>query len=237
MFQKVGKKVMAIAKTMFWIECCIFGVIGIYLGALTSSFFVMLLSVAIGVVISYLSVLVFYILGQLSDNSEQMVENSYQQLRLLREIRDLYSGSAKPECAPEETERKEENPTEAIAGEAQWAEPETETPIVETEKAPEETAPTVVEEPRMETASYAIEEAVIEEVSVVEEITTGEEAGAAKEPRVIEAEETAQAETKQEPPVTAESKIGSEPDGHCPNCGFERAFGRFCPRCGSKLRA
>lgn len=51
MFQKVGKKVMAIAKTMFWIECCIFGVIGIYLGALTSNFFVMLLSVAIGVVI------------------------------------------------------------------------------------------------------------------------------------------------------------------------------------------
>lgn len=86
MFDRIGQKVKTIAKVLFIIGIVVYCIIGIMLAKLYDSFLAFLLVGGIGVLLSYLSVIVLYMLGQLVDNSDTIAENSKKQVQLLNSI-------------------------------------------------------------------------------------------------------------------------------------------------------
>lgn len=214
-----------------------------------------------GFVISYLSVIVLYMFGQLVDNSDIVAENSERQVALLKDIK---TSLAEPCTGLSTKANRQTNLLEEIQRElarchaADVAEETTieEVPVEETpvEETPVEETP--VEENPVEDAS--IEETPAEEIPGEDVPMEAPVEEGSAEPET--APEMDEAPSPAPFPVVACKKCGfvlvnevrdlsdsvfcpgcgsklseqTKPEGVCPGCGYDKAFGKFCPRCGLK---
>lgn len=271
MFENIGKKIKAFTKVLFWIGVCIFGILAIVVADMKDSFFAFLLIAGIGVLVSYLSVIVLYAFGQLVDNSDIVAENSERQVKLLKDIKMAFAESYTGLC---NKANRQANLLEEIQGElarchavdaaeeprAEAAEeapaaPTAETPAEDPVESAAEVPVGLAEEasiaPAAEASTEPVEEAPAAPVEVLTSITMEPEEAPVEEPEV---------EASPVPTITCKkcgfaltdddcdlsdsvfcpncgSKLSeqAEPEGVCPGCGFNKAFGKFCPRCGLRL--
>ena len=236
MFEHIGRKIKRFAKFLFWVGIVVSVMIGIMFAKAADSFLAFLLAVVVGFVVSYLSVIVLYMFGQLVDNSDIIAENSERQVKLLKDMKAALAESYTGLCTKA---NRQANLLEEIRCElarCHAADAAEEAPAEPAEEAPAEEAPA--------------EEAPAAPVDVLTSITMEPEEAPVEEP---------EAEASPVPTITCK-KCGfalvdeehdlsdslfcpncgdklseqTEPEGVCPGCGYDKAFGKFCPRCGLK---
>lgn len=232
MFENIGKKIKIFAKVLFWIGVCIFGILAIVVASKEDSFFAFLLIAGIGVLVSYLSVIVLYMLGQLVDNSDIVASNSEKLVCLLKEVKAGLSerGEEVSKKTRQQIELLEQIRFELACGNDDQA----------AEEEPTETA----KESPAEQAEGIADEPVCASVSIEEEPDAPTDVPEFEPVPTITCKVCGYALTDDDcdlsdsvfcPNCGSKLSEQAEPEGVCPGCGFNKAFGKFCPRCGLRL--
>lgn len=225
MFEHIGRKIKKFAKTLFWAGIVLSVMIGIMAAKAADSFLAFLLAVIVGFVVSYLSVIVLYMFGQLVNNSDIIAENSDRQVKLLKDMKAALAESYTGLCtkANRQANLLEEIRCELARCHAADAAEEAAEPVEEAPAAPVDVLTSITMEP---------EEAPVEEP----------EAEASPVPTItckkcgfeLLNEERDLSDSLFCPNCGAELSEQTELEGVCPGCGYDKAFGKFCPRCGLK---
>lgn len=250
MFEHIGKKIKSFALILFWISIILFFIFGLLVAEAADSFWAFLLVVAVGVVISYLSVIVLYAFGQLVDNSDIIADKSERQVKLLKEIKAAFSESYTGLCTKANRQINLLEEIQCELARCHAADTAEEAPVEPVEEPPIAPAVEVPAAPVEEAPAAPVEEAPAAPVDILTSISM--------EPEEVPAEE-AEEEASPVPTITCkkcgfalvdeEYDLGdtvfcpncgsrlseqAEPEGVCPGCGYDKAFGKFCPICGLK---
>lgn len=236
MFEHIGRKVKVFVKTLFWVEAIAFGILGLTVAIKAENALLFLLIAIGGAVASYLSVIVLYVIAQLVDNSDILVENSRKQLEALRtlqtQLQKLVPAEAAAQAPAMQTPAGEPEPEAAPAAESETQ------PVPDAEAEPEQT-PAVESTPQAEPEEPPAEQPETESEPVNLDTQEPASESETQEEDETQTQEPAQADAQNTPEEDAQAPCDASaeqlPEKTCKVCGFGLTDDVYCPNCGSKI--